>query len=112
MTELIRSYDGPHDEDSLALFGEFRHLWALDWEEQRFWVPEDNSVLRALQYVSLTTGALRFPWRAYCWNDTQGCCEFGLQTPQGPQTRRACRTRVEPGMRLIRLPKGGQRCAP
>jgi hypothetical protein len=107
-------YQGPYTEDDLELFGEFRFLYPIVVEGRRFAVPAENCVLRACQYIEMKERALRMPWRDYCWNDTDGCCEMTYrERPDGPALfGRACRVPVKPGMEIIRLPKGGRACAP
>lgn len=109
-----RPYLGGHTEDDLELFGRFRLLYPIVVEGRRFEVPEATSVLRACQYIEMKDRAVRMPWRDYCWNDTDGCCEMTYkEKPDGPElSGRACRIRVKPGMEITRLPKGGRTCAP
>lgn len=105
-------FEGNHSEDHLDLFGPYRQLHALDIGERRFWVPEDNTVLRALQFVELQTGAIQLPYRDYCWSNTTGCCLMRYREGPGAPERsgRACVVRATPGLCIIRLPKGGKRC--
>lgn len=105
-------FEGKHTEDQLDLFGPFRVLYKLRVEDRDFWVPEDNSVLRVLQYLELESGAVRLPYKDYCWDDTTGCCLMRYRTtPDAPeQNGRACVVRATPGMCITKLPRGGKRC--
>ncbi len=107
-------FEGQHSEDDLELFGPYRYLYPIDVEGDRFLVPERNYVLRALQYVEIKHRAVRLPYWDYCWNNTVGCCEMTYRaSPEEPeQIGRACRVEVQPGMQIVKLPKGGRRCAP
>lgn len=107
-------YEGPHSEDDLDLFGPYRFLYPILIEGQEFLVPEDNTVLRALQYVEIKNRAIRLPYWDYCWNDTVGCCEMTYKEgPDEPeQTGRACCMAIRPGFEIVRLPKGGRFCGP
>ena len=105
-------YDGPHSDDDIELFGEYRLLFPILIEGRRFLVPEDNYVLRAIQYVEIKHRAVQMPWWDYCWNNTTGCCEMRYkESPDAPErTGRACCTPVKPGMEIVTLPKGGKMC--
>lgn len=107
-------YLGEHTEDDLDLFGEYRELYPILLEGKRFEVPEYICVLRACQYVEMTSRLLRMPWRDYCWNNTVGCCEMTYREAQGAPEKvgRACQVEVKPGMEIVRLPKGGRWCTP
>lgn len=49
-------------------------------------------------------------WGSYCWNDTKGCCEMTYVDDEGEVVQgRACCTDVRPGLRIVKLPKGGRR---
>jgi hypothetical protein len=107
-------YDGPHSEDDLELFGRYRALHRIDVEGRSELVPEDNVVLRALQYLEMYARTVRMPWRDYCWNNTVGCCEMSYRDGPGmPEKKgRACIVAARPGMEIVRLPKGGRTCTP
>lgn len=110
----IIAYEGDHTEDDLELFGPYRKLYAITVEGRRFTIPEDNCVLRALQYIEMKERAVRMPWRDYCWNNTVGCCEMIYkETPDSAaRVGRACQIAARPGMEIVRLPKGGRACGP
>jgi hypothetical protein len=63
-------------------------------------VPENNLLLRQLQYVSEDVGMGR-----YCWNAECRYCEVHYQRPGDPAEHAglACRLRGFEGMRLTRL---------
>jgi hypothetical protein len=106
----VRPYTGKWTEDDLELFGAYEKLYRVTVEGREFWVPEKNCVLRSCQYIEMYSRVLRMPWRDYCWNNTDGCCEMSYrETPGAPlSTGRACRVAVTPGMEIVRLPKGGR----
>ena len=96
-------------EEDIDLFGEYRQLFPIIVEGQRHAVPEDNSVLRGLQYLEIKHACVKMPWASYCWNDTEGCCDMTYRTRDGsPETGRACRVAAEPGLEILVLPKGGR----
>lgn len=112
--ESVIPYEGRHSEDDLELFGRFRELHRIIVEGRPFHVPAQNVVLRACQHIEMYERALRMPWRDYCWNNTEGCCEMTYkETAAGPEiVGRACRVLVKPDMEIVRLPKGGRSCTP
>jgi hypothetical protein len=62
-------------------------------------VPENNLLLRQLQYVAPDIGAGR-----YCWNGECRYCEVSYGRDGAPaQTALACRVKGLPGMRLTKI---------
>ncbi len=105
-------FEGVHSEDDILLFGRFAWLYPITIQGHVFSVPEDNSVLRCLQYLELKSAAVRLPWHRYCWNNRDGCCQFQYRAAPGATIRsaRACVTAVRAGMLIERLPEGGVLC--
>lgn len=98
-------FEGEHSEEHLDLFGAYRYLLPIVVQGRRYLVPEDNSVLRALQYVELTHGSLGLRWPTFCWNNTVGCCHMRYRDPDGSAcTGRACQIEAEAGMVIEALP--------
>lgn len=103
--------EGPLSDEEIELFGEYRALVPLVVLGEPRWVPEHNTVLRALQYLELREGAVRLDWGRYCWNDTKGCCALWVRAPdEEAHLARACRTPATEGLELVSLPAGGRRC--
>lgn len=102
--------EGPLSEEEIDLFGEYRCLLPILVEGERMLVPENNSLLRALQFVELKSARLKLDWGRYCWNDTKGCCEVLVRSGTQEMTTRACKLGVSAGLEVLRLPKGGRRC--
>ncbi len=107
-------YSGPHSEDDLNLFGPYAWLYPVAIEDRTVWMPEDNTVLRGLQYLAVKSGEVRLPWHAYCWNNRDGCCTFQFRSSPDAAVRegRACATALRPGMVIVQLPEGGALCPP
>jgi hypothetical protein len=64
-----------------------------------FEVPENNLLLRQLQYVAPDIGAGR-----YCWNGECRYCEVTYRRDGAPeQAALACRVKGQEGMRLVKL---------
>ncbi|MBP7147615.1 MAG: hypothetical protein KBD01_08730 [Acidobacteria bacterium] len=64
-------------------------------------VPENNVLLRCLQFVSPGT----VPYGRFCWNKECGNCKCFVRRPGEEQPRRAhaCSTVVEEGMEFVTL---------
>jgi hypothetical protein len=103
-------FTGEIPDGHADLFGAYRSLLPIVIEGQRWLVPENNSVLRALQYLELEHRCVKMAWGNYCWNDTKGCCEMTYCPPgdPGPRAGRACQVLVQPGLQIFTLPKGGR----
>ena len=64
-----------------------------------FEVPEENLLLRQLQFVCPEIG-----YGKYCWNAECRYCEVRYRIGDGPeQTGLACRLKGVPGMRLTQV---------
>ena len=64
-----------------------------------FSVPENNLLLRQMQYVAPDIGMGK-----YCWNAECRYCEVRYRIGDGPeQTGLACRLKGVPGMRLTQV---------
>jgi len=64
-----------------------------------FQVPENNLLLRQLQFVCSDIG-----YGKYCWNAECRYCEVRYRIGDGPeQDAMACRIKGVPGMRLVRV---------
>ena len=103
-------FTGDIPDGHADLFGEYRHLLPIIIEGRRWLVPENNSVLRALQYLEIEHGCVKMAWGKYCWNDTKGCCEMTYCPPDDPEPRlgRACQVPAQAGLQIVVLPKGGR----
>jgi hypothetical protein len=104
--------EGPLSEEEMDLFGEYRHLIPIVVCGERMEVPENNSVLRALQYLELKHQRVKLDWGRYCWNNTNGCCEMSYRErhDEAPRPARACLVQVKPRLEIVELPKGGRVC--
>lgn len=85
----------------LSLYEPFERLVEIRIQGRRFQVPENNILLRCVQYLLNDEVVLG----RFCWNDECGNCEFSYSTPAQPEKRRArgCQRVVEEGMILSDL---------
>lgn len=88
-------------ERDLSLYEPFEKLVEITIEGKVFAVPENNILLRCVQYI-VNEGVV--PGR-FCWNDECGNCEMSLRVSGESLTNRVrgCQTRVENGMNLMEL---------
>ena len=64
-------------------------------------VPDNNCLLRSLQYVAGDAIA----YGRFCWNDECGNCEVTCASPDtgDPEVLRACQRKVYPGMKITAM---------
>jgi hypothetical protein len=89
------------EERDLSFYEPFTRLLKITIEGKPFEVPENNILLRCVQYI-VNEGVV--PGR-FCWNNECGNCELTLQTMAEPEARRirGCQTIVQEGMILSEL---------
>jgi hypothetical protein len=82
------------------LFEPYERLVTLVILGKRFEVPDNNLLLRQMQFVAADIGYGR-----YCWNGECRACEVVYrQAPDGPDCPAlACRIKGQQGMRVTRL---------
>jgi len=97
---------GPAGRDELKqvdldLFEPFEELIEIEILGHPLEVPENNCLLRALQYVAAESIA----YGRFCWNDECGNCEVQCVSPETGEVTvvRACQERVYPGMKITGL---------
>ncbi|MEP6902254.1 MAG: 2Fe-2S iron-sulfur cluster-binding protein [Actinomycetota bacterium] len=62
-------------------------------------VPENNSLLRCFQFLSMET----ISYGDFCWNGDCLNCQVWLKNGDKEKSVLSCRTKVEEGMKIIRL---------
>lgn len=84
-----------------SLYEPFRRLIRITIEGKPFQVPENNIVLRCVQYI---VNEDVVPGR-FCWNNECGHCEFSYRLEENHHLERArgCQTVVLEGMILSEL---------
>ena len=84
----------------LDLFEPFDRLIEIHVVGRRLEVPDNNCLLRSLQYVAGDAIA----YGRFCWNDECGNCEVTCVSEAGtPEVVRACQQPVRPGMTITSL---------
>jgi predicted molibdopterin-dependent oxidoreductase YjgC len=84
-----------------SIYDPFEKLVDIQIEGCSFAVPENNILLRCIQFI-VDEGVVL---GRFCWNNECGNCEVTLQTVEHPDPQRArgCQTLVEAGMALSEL---------
>lgn len=85
--------------DTSEMFQPYDRLVEIEILGERRMVPENNSLLRCLQFLSIES----ISYGDFCWNGT--CIECQVWLKQGDKEKGviACRTTVAEGMRIVRL---------
>ena len=65
-------------------------------------VPENNSILRGLQYLDMET----ISYGDFCWNGECINCQVWIKNGDKEKAVISCRTNVEEGMEIVRVTEG------
>jgi hypothetical protein len=81
-----------------ALFRPYQHLVKIEVKGHVVEVPENNMVLRSLQYLAPEAIA----YGRFCWNEDCQYCRIAYDTGEGTakHTALACKLMVKDGMRI------------
>lgn len=85
------------------LYEPFSKLVPIYYRGKEYMVPENNTLLRCLQYLNEEVA-----YGNYCWNgDCRNCQIVIRRDPKGQEvTALACLTRVVSGLHIVKLPLG------
>ena len=86
-------------EDLRDIFEPFEKLVKIDIEGKTFEVPENNTLLRGFQYLSIETVS----YGDFCWNGECLNCQVWLRNSDKEKAVLACRTNVAEGMEIVRM---------
>ena len=70
-------------------------------------VPENNTILRALQYLDMES----ISYGDFCWNGECLNCQVWIRNGDKEIAVIACRTNVEDGMEIVRMSDGMEICS-
>ncbi len=77
----------------------YEKLIEIDILGRKHLVPENNSLLRCLQYLSVES----ISYGNFCWNGECLNCQVWLRTDDKEKAVIACRTIASEGMEIVRL---------
>ena len=80
------------------LYEPFEKLIPIEVLGKRFEVPENNILLRQLQFVAPDVGT-----GGYCWNAECRYCEIKYEFDGRTMTGLACRVKAVPGFKVTKL---------
>lgn len=86
-------------EDYLDIFEPFEKLVEIKIAGEKKLVPENNNLLRCLQYLDLEAISMG----EFCWNGDCANCQVWLAGAEREKPALACRTKVESGMIVARM---------
>jgi NADH dehydrogenase/NADH:ubiquinone oxidoreductase subunit G len=86
-------------EDYKDMFEPFDRLIEIEICGETHLVPENNTLLRCFQYLSMET----ISYGDFCWNGDCLNCRVWIKTGEKEKAVIACRTKVEAGMQVTRL---------
>ena len=81
------------------IFEPFEQLIEIEICGKQYEVPENNSLLRCFQYLSMQT----ISFGDFCWNGDCANCQIWLENTAKEKPALACRTKVLEGMRIVRM---------
>ena len=88
-------------EDYKDIFEPFEKLVKIEICGTIHEVPENNTLLRCFQYLSLET----ISYGDFCWNGDCSNCQVWLEKTVAEKPVLACRTKVEADMKIVRMSK-------
>ena len=92
----------PPNEPS-ELYEPYSRLIPIYYKGKQYMVPENNTLLRGMQYLNSEVA-----YGNFCWNgDCRNCQIVIRRDAEGQEvTALACLTKVVPGLHIIKLPPG------
>ena len=84
------------------IFEPFERLIEIEILGERREVPENNSLLRCFQYLSMDT----ISYGDFCWNGDCANCRIWLEDTAQEKPILSCRTKVQEEMKIVRLSQG------
>ncbi len=86
-------------EDYKDIFEPFEKLVEIEICGEMTEVPENNSLLRCFQFLSMET----ISFGDFCWNGDCLNCKVWIKNGDKEKAVISCRTKVEEGLQIIRL---------
>ena len=81
------------------IFEPFERLVEIDVLGEKHKVPENNTLLRCFQYLSIDTVSVG----NFCWNGACANCQIWLEDSAKDKPVLSCRTKVREQMKIVRL---------
>ena len=87
------------DERNLDIFEPFERLIEIEILGEKRGVPENNTLLRCFQFLSMET----ISYGDFCWNGECLNCRVWLENGEKEKAVLACRTGVKENMNVVRI---------
>jgi NADH dehydrogenase/NADH:ubiquinone oxidoreductase subunit G len=84
---------------NIDIFEPFKQLVEIEILGKIRAVPENNSLLRCFQFLSLETVS----YGEFCWNGDCANCRIWLENTETEKPILACRTKVQAGMKIVKM---------
>ncbi len=81
------------------IFEPFERLVEINILGVKHQVPENNTLLRCFQYLSMDT----ISFGDFCWNGDCANCQIWLEDTAKEKPILSCRTKVQEEMKIVRL---------
>jgi len=81
------------------IFEPFERLVEIEITGERREVPENNTLLRCFQYLSIDTVS----YGDFCWNGDCANCQIWLEDTAQEKPILSCRTKVREQMKIVRI---------
>lgn len=88
--------------ETTEIFHPYDRLIEIEILGRRVMVPENNSLLRCFQFLSMET----ISYGDFCWNGDCLNCQVWLQQGDKEKAAIACRTTVSEGMKVVKVADG------
>ncbi len=85
--------------DEPEIFASYERLVEIEICGARHMVPENNTLLRCFQYISMDS----ISYGDFCWNGDCINCQVWLENGGKEKSVLACRTKVAEGMKIVRM---------
>ena len=86
-------------EDYKNIFEPFEKLIEIEILGKSHKVPENNSLLRCFQFLSMETVS----YGDFCWNGECANCRIWLENTSDNRPVLACRTKVSETMKIVKM---------
>jgi hypothetical protein len=84
------------------IFQPYDRLIEIDIVGRKYMVPENNTLLRCFQYLSMES----ISYGDFCWNGECLNCQVWLENGDKEKAVMACRAMVSEGMKIVRMAEG------
>jgi len=84
---------------NLDIFEPFERLIEIEITGEKRYVPENNTLLRCFQFLSMET----ISHGEFCWNGDCANCQVWLEEDTKEKLALSCRTKVTAGMKIVRM---------